>query len=420
MRGDDGSLHWTMNGWSTDLRLGQSLVGDVDVNGDGILDVLIGAPGDSPRGRRGAGSVLAVSGDSGEELFRVSGRRGIETVVYAAGWRYGRVPHVRSFNHRARRREVKRDAYRRLIDGTLSIAVMDEFDLPDPGTMKLVLGTGHGADDDEIQVVYAGRRGRVVSRFDAFGPNYTGGVNVGAGDVRGESDEEIIAVQAGSPGGQVSLRIYGRVDEDLLGNIIWLQIASFDAFNTGEVIQPGSIPLIADGANIAIGDVDSDGNEEIVAGPVKGTPAVRVLGGAGARIAEWMAYFSGENGINVAVGDLDDDGTNEIVTGPGSGLPRIRVFEGDGTPFENPDTSTVVSFFAFDMSMTAGVRVAVADVDLDGRGEIIAATGDGVTTEMRAFEMDGTLVPGWESVRPMGPNSDRGIVMATTDHFLRH
>jgi hypothetical protein len=297
--------------------------------------------------------------------------------------------------------------------------VLDQAAQPIPGDLRLVLGTGHGADDDTVLVIGAGRRSRVLSSFDAFGAGYGGGVNVAAGNVAGTAEDEIVAVQADSTDGSVSVRLFQRVDE-LFGEIIWLPLPSLTAFRPGDKIELGQVDIVADGANVAVGDLVGDTYAEIVVAPASGTPVVRVLRPTGTVFAEWLAYFSDEDGVSVALGDLDGDGAKEIVTAPGSGLPRIRVFKPNGSAFIDPNTSSEVSFFAFGHSFKAGVRVAVADVDLDGRGEIIVGTGPGVVAEIRAYEMDGSLVPGWEGRHPLGPASDRGVVLAGTDRFLRH
>jgi serralysin len=299
------------------------------------------------------------------------------------------------------------------------VDVLDQAAQPTPNDLKLVLGTGHGADEDTVLVVGAGRRGRVLSSFEAFGGGYDGGVNVAAGNVAGSNEDEIVAVQADSIDGSVSVRLFQRVDE-LFGEIIWLPLPSLTAFRPGDKIELGQVDIVADGANVAVGNLVGDDYAEIVVAPASGTPMVRVLRPTGTIFAEWLAYFSDEDGISVALGDLNGDSNPEIVTAPGSGMPRIRVFKPNGSVFLDPDSGSEVSFFAFDQSFNAGLRVAVADVDLDGRGEIIVGTGPGVTAEIRAYEMDGSLVAGWEGRRPLGPASDRGVVLAATDRFLRH
>jgi hypothetical protein len=78
-----------------------------------------------------------------------------------------------------------------------------------------------------------------------------------------------------------------------------------------------------------------------------------------------MAYDSNfRGGVNVAVGDVDGDGQNEIITGAGpGGGPQVRIFNGRG--------QVKTSFMAYDSSYHEGIFVAVSDINSDGVAEIL-------------------------------------------------
>ncbi len=124
------------------------------------------------------------------------------------------------------------------------------------------------------------------------------------------------------------------------------------------------------GANVAVGDLDGDGRAEIVVGAgTGGGPHIRIFRGDGTLVnGGFFAYdpkFRG--GVRVAVGDLDGDGRAEIVAGAGvGGGPHVRVFSGRA--------ELVSQFFAFDPSGRDGVQVGVGDIDSDGRFELLAFT----------------------------------------------
>lgn len=151
---------------------------------------------------------------------------------------------------------------------------------------------------------------------------------------------------------------------------------------------PAYAPNFQRGVRVSGGDVDGDGADEIVTGAgVGGGPHVRVFEGSGEVIGSFFAYderFRG--GITLAVGDLSGNGVSEIVTaaGPGGG-PHLRIFDKDGR--------ALGGFFAYDKGLRGGVNLAVADLDGDGRAEIIAAPGKGIGYggEIRVFDSRGTL-----------------------------
>jgi hypothetical protein len=102
---------------------------------------------------------------------------------------------------------------------------------------------------------------------------------------------------------------------------------------------------------------------------------VRVFSGnGGALLGEFFAYASSfTGGVQVAAADVDGDGRAEIITGAGpGGGPHVRVFDtADGQQLPGP----AGSFFAYGPNFRGGVFVAAGDVDGDGRAEIITGAG---------------------------------------------
>jgi len=169
----------------------------------------------------------------------------------------------------------------------------------------------------------------------------------------------------------------------------------------------GAYPGFPGGVNVATGDLDGDGVDEIVtgAGP-GGGPHVRVFRRTAGnpsipdcypRLAEaagFMAYdtlFAG--GVNVAVADVDNDGKAEIITGAGAGgRPHVRVFDERGR--------VKGEFMAYDPAFRGGVNVAAADLMGDDSADIVTGAGPGGGPHVRVFDRKGKALAGFYAYAP--------------------
>jgi hypothetical protein len=174
------------------------------------------------------------------------------------------------------------------------------------------------------------------------------------------------------------------------------------AFTPGGETVPG-LSFLAygtnkNGVNVACGDIDGDGRDELVtgAGPsIVFGPHVRGWDYDGSAVTpisgvSYFAYGTPRWGANVAAGDIDGDGVDEIVTGPGPGLiygPHVRGWDVDGGVVS---AISAVSYLAYGTNIK-GVRVTCGDVDGDGIDEIVTAPGPALAfgAHIRGWDADG-------------------------------
>ncbi len=124
----------------------------------------------------------------------------------------------------------------------------------------------------------------------------------------------------------------------------------------------------------AIGDIDGDGIKEIaiasypVAG--KGTDSIMLIKGNGQKMWE-IAGLPGPNRASPALGDVNGDGNSEVIIGSGS---EMFAWDARGNRvWHHPDTDKYPTMSGLDsMVITSPV---VGDFDRDGRIEVALGTG---------------------------------------------
>ncbi|MBD3247716.1 S8 family serine peptidase [Candidatus Falkowbacteria bacterium] len=210
--------------------------------------------------------------------------------------------------------------------------------------------------------------GGEMSSFKVYGDNFFGGADVAAGDIDGDGQDEIIA-GAGNGGGP-HIRIF-----DANGRVL----SQFFAYNEN----------FRGGVHVAAGDIDGDGQDEIVSGAgFGGGPQVRIFDNNGELKSQFFAYDENfRGGVDVSVADIDGGAarkSDEIITSPGkTGGPHIRVFDKNGDVKDQ--------FFAYQDNFRGGVNIAAGDVDDDGLAEIITGAGKTGGPHIRIFEKNGSL-----------------------------
>lgn len=209
------------------------------------------------------------------------------------------------------------------------------------------------ADGNEIKIY---NESRLFSSFRPFGNGFKGQLSLAVGDLENDAQPEIIVGMA-TLGTQVKVF-------DLSGK----EKLSFYAWNKTSRV----------GVRVAVGNLNGVGPKEIVAGVGNGSSAIKVFNNVGKLVsAGWQAFGNGYRfGVNVACGDINADGKDEVIAGAGTGKPEIRVFDQRGKQL-GP------AFLGGSAKGKSGVRVASVDLDGNGTDEIVTYTNEVFTTALK-------------------------------------
>ncbi|PIP29506.1 hypothetical protein COX27_01045 [Candidatus Kuenenbacteria bacterium CG23_combo_of_CG06-09_8_20_14_all_36_9] len=174
--------------------------------------------------------------------------------------------------------------------------------------------------------------GQLKNQFFAFDKNERVGLEIAVADIDADNIEDIIVIRKR---GVPEIRIFSQ------NGTLKYKFLAYDKNFRGSF-------------HLAGGDLNHDGSAEIIVSTGAGLePQIKIFNSEGILKSSFLAYdrnFRG--GVYVAIGDIDADGEKEIVTGAGaSGGPQVRVFNSLG--------ALKFQFFAYDKNFRGGVKVAV-------------------------------------------------------------
>ncbi len=265
------------------------------------------------------------------------------------------------------------------------LAAVADMAVPLAGSeARLVAGPGAGPDNPPtVRVFPAEQDAAPLHEFAAYGA--TGyGVNVACGNLAGDPADELLT--GAGPGA-----IYGP------------HVRGFQADGTPlpgfNVLAYGTNKY---GVNVAAGDLDGDGTDEIITGAGPGAvfgPHVRAFSYDGVATVtplsgvNYFAYGTPKWGVNVTAGDMNGNGRDEIVTGAGPGGvygPHVRGWSVDGGAVQ---AMAALSFLAYGTNHY-GVQVTCGDIDGDGMAELVTAPGPSsqFAAHVRGWNFDGTAL----------------------------
>ena len=326
--GADGATLRTFAGTAFGQGFGTALDGGADLDGDGVPDLVVGMPADDPAGVPDAGAAEARSGADGSVLWRVTGTETLQK---------------------------------------LGTAVAFVGDVDGDGVADVLVGAPRsdvaaGADGGSA-FLHSGANGSLIRRFDGSAAGARLGTSlVGLDDLDGDGVDDLALGAPGADGDR------GRVL--VVSGASGSQLLALDGLSRGDLFGE---------AMLAASDLDGDGVGDLVVGAPHADPG-------GLYLAGMAAAHSGVTGTRLflvagaapndllgsalaELGDLDGDGVHELALGaPGADTSTGAVHVVTGA--NGTTLWTLTGGATFDTFGDA--LAALPDVLANGRDELVA------------------------------------------------
>ena len=181
-----------------------------------------------------------------------------------------------------------------------------------------------------------------------------------------------------------------------------------------------SANTVQDASAVAIADVDGDGNKDIIVGIAGNGQKITVYQNPGnnKNIAQWAAFDRGLLGpiTTFAVDDIDGDGKPDVVVGimlaNGGVLAGNKIISG----YYNNGTADVSQWAEYDLAVAdVPAGIAIADVDNDGSNDIVLGItqgGDNIYIYQNNQNLDITQ---WPATNVQTPGDANAVAVGDID-----
>jgi FG-GAP repeat protein len=377
----------------TDASLGVALASG-DFDDDGYDDLAVGAPGDTVGGHREAGSVTVIDGS--EHGLGGGGDRLLTQNTSLIG---GDAEPLDHFGAALAAGDFDGDGFDDLAIGAPNETLKDKTEKKDAGNVTILYGSGSGLRGTGSQQFSQGTAGLFgdIESGDRFGNALASG-NV--------NDDDFDDLAIGVPGEDIGPKGSSGAVAVLLGTSRRLvPTTDSQAFTQADKGVPG-VSESGDrfGEALAVGDIDEDGNDDLIVGApgemvgaATSAGAITILFGSddGTSTTGAQLITQATKGVPseverndrfgeaIAAGDVDGDGADEVVVGAPGESAGGRLGAGSATVLrgtkEGVSTSGVRLLYEGMNGVPGspgtdeffGNAVRVIDTNDDDRGEVV-------------------------------------------------
>jgi hypothetical protein len=337
--GASGSNLVSLYGKKAKDGVGTAIAGNADVDGDGIPDVVVGAPLADSVSAKDVGTVTVLFGPTGKRQQVIAGIK--PRSLFGAAIALG---------------DVNGDGKADIIVG----APADddtEHGLADAGSVSVI----SGSDFSTIKTLYG-----------ATAKAYAGSV-VAAGQVDGTGNADIIVGAPGDDNVPGALKDTGSV-------------AVYDAAGTEWLKRYGATAKAYFGKSVAVGDIDNDLHDDVLVGApgdddtghgLVDSGSVTVISGQtkAVLVQKYGSTAKSYLGTSVASGHVDGDAFADIVAGASKddklASPKNIIDAGSVAVWSGDDFAPLSQVFGDTAKDYFGSSLAVGDVDGDGLDDLI-------------------------------------------------